>query len=458
MAPEPVSHRSAPRGRAIITYSRSWQALAAIRSLGHRDVEVVAGDEYAVTPGALSRYTVERFEYPSSVTEPEAFLDALEDVVKSHVPAGGAPYVLMPIHQETSVIAKHRERFEPHILMALAKPEQFEQVEHKARLVHYAREHGIRIPPTWLPQTRRIHADELPAELSYPLFVKVARAASGVGVEKVEDAAQLERAYAEIVDRYDLRGEDLPLIQNAVSGSDYCVTTLFDQGRMQTCLIYRNVMTFPRGHGPGAVRETVSAKKLERLADELLSGIGWHGIAQVDFRWSGRDEDEAYLLEVNPRFFGGLFQAIESGVDYPWLLYQLAVEGHVEPPQDIVIGTRTETPVLSMLATISEIAESDTHTEQLETAWEDAKDAYERGEVWHAVRSVLEGLRDSLDFEGRMEITRELLEENAENVSNLLDADDPMPVLGLVYPLAMFLRHGKVTPELMMSTEGSKRH
>ena len=30
-------------GRAIVTFSRGWQTLVAIRSLGRRDVEVIAG-------------------------------------------------------------------------------------------------------------------------------------------------------------------------------------------------------------------------------------------------------------------------------------------------------------------------------------------------------------------------------------------------------------------------------
>ena len=50
-------------GKAIITYSRGWQSLAATRSLGKRGVDVVTGDEYRLTPASFSKYSVDTFRY-----------------------------------------------------------------------------------------------------------------------------------------------------------------------------------------------------------------------------------------------------------------------------------------------------------------------------------------------------------------------------------------------------------
>ena len=100
-------------GRAIITFSRGWQTLVATRSLGRRGVEVITGDEYAMTAASFSRYSIAEFRYPNPTKEPEAFLDVLEKAVLEHKPEDEAtPYVLMPIHKETYLIARHRERFE----------------------------------------------------------------------------------------------------------------------------------------------------------------------------------------------------------------------------------------------------------------------------------------------------------------------------------------------------------
>lgn len=447
---EPHAQRGSPLGRAIVTYSRSWHSLAVIRSLGRRGVEVVAGDEYPATPGALSRYAIESFRYPSPGKDPEGFLDALDAIVERMKPGDpSVPYVLLPVHYETFLVARERARFEDRIRVPLADFGAFEIVRHKARLARYADEHGLSVPKSWFPRSSEEVA-RIAHEVPLPAFVKVPTGASGIGVEEVATEDELVETWCRLAEG---RADDLlPFVQEAAPGDDYCVTTLFDRGRLVTAMTYKNVLTFPRGSGPGVVRETVRAAPLEDTAERLLGGLGWHGIAQVDFRWDG-SERRGEILEVNPRFFGGLFQAIESGVDYPWLLYRLAVEGHVEAPEHVEIGTRTETPVVGWLATIREIAEREAHLEKLGEAWRDAKTELQRGSTWSAVRTLLSGLRESAAVDGRAESVRQLLDENAQNVGVLLASDDPLPVLGFAYYLAVFLRHGKISHEVVSDAE-----
>ena len=38
--------------------------------------------------------------------------------------------------------------------------------------------------------------------------------------------------------------------------------------------------------------------------------------------------NEPKLIEVNPRFWGSLALAIYAGIDFPYLLYKLAMEGY----------------------------------------------------------------------------------------------------------------------------------
>ena len=64
---------------------------------------------------------------------------------------------------------------------------------------------------------------------------------------------------------------------------------------------------------------------VERSA-RLLSALGWVGFAMVEWKTDPRDGG-ARLLEVNPRFVGSLELAVRSGVDFPSLLYEVAVTG-----------------------------------------------------------------------------------------------------------------------------------
>jgi len=47
-----------------------------------------------------------------------------------------------------------------------------------------------------------------------------------------------------------------------------------------------------------------------------------------------------YLIEVNGRFWGSLQLAIDAGVDFPWLLYRVALGEPAEAVEDYAIGVR----------------------------------------------------------------------------------------------------------------------
>jgi len=74
-------------------------------------------------------------------------------------------------------------------------------------------------------------------------------------------------------------------------------------------------------------------------ARRLLDAVNWHGVAMVEFRHD-RDNDVPYLMEVNTRFWGSLQLAIDAGVDFPWLLYQIACDAPVDAMQDYRPGVR----------------------------------------------------------------------------------------------------------------------
>ena len=441
-------------GRAIITFARGWQTLVATRSLGRRGVEVITGDEYAMTAASFSRYSVAEFRYPNPTQEPQAFLDTLEKVVLEHKPQDEAtPYVLMPIHKETYLIARHRERFEPHIRVPIPRIEHIKQVHNKGTLAAYAMQRGLPTPMTWIPDNMA-HFQSLAPRVQLPAFVKLRAAASGVGIRKVKTLDELTSTYAEFVERFALKEKDYPIIQQAVPGDDYCVTTLFDHGKMVASMTYRGLRAFPAERGATVMRETVEAPEMEKVAAELMGSLGWHGIAQLDFRWEGTPEARPHLIEVNPRFFGGLIQSVESGWDYPWLLFQLAAKGHIEPVTETRTDIRTETPILAFLATLQEIADDENRMARLKTSWEQTKTEFRTGSKRQGLRNLYHGVKDYIDAKARFRKARQLLDEHKDNIYDVLSRDDPWAALGVLYPLAVFLRHGKVNLELITGEGG----
>ena len=103
-------------GRVIVTHSRGWHALAMVRSLGRQGVDVFCGEEARFAPCFFSKYCQASFQHPSVGGDPEAFVDFMVDKVKELKPEDpNEPFVLMPVHKETWLIAEHRERLSPRL-------------------------------------------------------------------------------------------------------------------------------------------------------------------------------------------------------------------------------------------------------------------------------------------------------------------------------------------------------
>lgn len=434
--------------RAIVTFSRGWQALAITRSLGQRGVDVYCGEEAPFAPCFFSKYCKGSFRYPSFADDPQAFVDFMVDKVAELKPEDpDEPYVLMPVHRETWLVAEHRERFESNIRVPLTSHDNMARTHDKGKLANLAEFLDIRTPPT--RQFQRIDdVYRAVPDLAFPVFLKVREGASGVGVKRCDTPEALTASFRQFVEGYGLEPDAFPLVQQAVPGEDHCVTVLFDRGRCVACMTYRNVRQFPRETGASALRETVSLPEAEQAAVKLLSHLEWHGIAEVDFRVA--PDGTCYLIEVNPRFFGGLSQAVASNVDYPWLLYRIACGEDVEPPE-VDETARTEVPLLGLLATLDEIARDDAVLGRLKSV-RDELSALGRSDV----RDLrLRPLWEALKAAGRpgdvRELVRSKLEEHQGAVNDVMQGGDPLPALGVLYPLALMLRHGKLSMGLLTS-------
>jgi hypothetical protein len=357
----------------------------------------------------------------------------------------------MPFHKETYLIARNRARFEPLIKFAIPTIEQILQVDDKGTLARMCQERKLPIPETVVADS----ADEFrqqAATFPYPAFVKVRRSAAAVGVKQVHNAAEAVEAAEGFASRFHLPATEYPLLQAGVPGDDYCTTFLFDHGQSRATMTYHNLRTYPVKSGTGVLRETVDAPAMERTGAALLGSLGWHGVAEVDFRWQGGDA-EPLLIEVNPRFWGGLPQSVASGWDYPWLLYRLAVDGTVPAVDPHSSDVKTETPVMAVLATIEEIVSDNNRFDAMRGAYDEWRRTSGETHRLHSLRELFTRMTHAVDAKQRWERARTLIDDHKNTVSDVWSWHDPLAALGVLYPLAVFMKNGKISTELLVSEE-----
>ena len=433
------------RGRVIVTYGRSLMALTIAQSLGSRGVEVIGCDDVGLTALSFSRYAKKHFVHASATTDPERFIDDLEAAIIRHKPPDDRPYVLMPCFQETRLIARHAERLSRHIKVAAPAIEAIRAVDPKDSLMRTGSRLNLRMPSTCTSE--ELASGALPTPTVFPVIAKPPRGVGGRGVRRINDPDELATALT----GWARDGQSM-LVQDFAPGEDYCLTALFDRGVLKASAAYHNLSQFPRGAGAGVLRETVDDTPFLETAQALFGALGWTGVVEVDFRW---DRSAApYLIEVNPRFWAGLFHSVESGVDFPWMLYELAVTGAVATPASPRLGQRTKVGGLYLLAAIQDVAESDEGFAAAKTAWAAAAQKFQSGQLLAAAKELARAVTEGPDMARAAGRLRAAL-RSAHNAPNeLFRSDDPLVSLGALFILASLLRHGRLPPEIKYDPTG----
>ena len=434
-------------GRVILTYGRSLMALVIARSLAERGVEVIGCDDVGLTVLSFSNSVRETFTVASWERDPERFLEDLESAALEYAPSDDRPYVLMPVFRDMEFIAKHRARFEPLIRVAAPDFASIEQVTPKHHLFALARKQGLCAPETRHPHSLE-ELEALAADLPYPVIMKPVDGAGGRGVAKIHNAEEaLKHGRA-------LGFKPGPLVQDTVPGEDYCVPILARDGAITALMAYRNVKTFPRDAGAGAVRETVDVEPFRAEAEKLAAATNWSGVAQLDFRWSGEPQDKPQLIEVNARFWAGIFHSVESGVDFPWLLYRQTIGEDVAADlAQAEIGSTTRTSGTWLLAAIQDVADSDPHFIAASDAWRQAKRDLRVGDFVHALGQVGKATKETLTIHSALEEMRHSVRSLKRAPSELSAAEDPLVGLGALFVLSSLARHGKLPPEVTYEAE-----
>jgi hypothetical protein len=79
---------------------------------------------------------------------------------------------------------------------------------------------------------------------------------------------------------------------------------------------------------------------LKDAAVRLLAPLGWHGVAMLEYKQDCRTGD-LFLMEVNGRFWGSLQLAVDAGVDFPYLTFQLALGQRPDVPASYKLGVKS---------------------------------------------------------------------------------------------------------------------
>ena len=315
----------------LIDKADSGVALTIARSLGKKGVDVTAAASKKRALAFYSKYCKNKVVYPPPESGAGRFVQKMLEIVKN-----GNHEVLFTLGSpEMDVISRNRDRFIPYVNIPLVDHETLMKAKDKGQILKIAMENDVPCPKTYFPE-KISDVENIKDRLEYPVVIKPRRGRGAKGVTYINSPKELVPKFKEVVTKY---GKSI--IQEYIPhGGAYGFEALFNKdSKLRAFFVHRRIREYPVTGGPSTLRESVYDPEAVKYGTKLLKALNWYGVAMVEFRKDPRD-GKLKLMEINPRFWGSLALSVAAGVDFPYLLYKMAVDGDVKPVFDYKIGVK----------------------------------------------------------------------------------------------------------------------
>jgi carbamoylphosphate synthase large subunit len=317
--------------RVPVLVTNGWVRTAynVVESLGRRGIPVHVVDRSPRSMCRRSRWTRSFHLVPSFLEEPRAYAKAVGDVARKV----GAR-VLIPVLEDGIVLAAHEEQLPQGLAFVHADVEAMRLANDKWEVTKLCERLDVPRAASFVPGSM----DELRAKargLEYPAVVKTRLGNAGKGVVFAADADDLVARFEETVRRFAIPPEKWPMVQEFLGSDVSGICMIYDRGRMvaASAELYLRCKEGNR-FSTSVFRKSVMDPEGIAHCRKVADALDWHGVLHFDLIRDPRT-GVGKITEINPRFWGGLSVAIAAGMDFPYMLYELALTGKIEhPPAD----------------------------------------------------------------------------------------------------------------------------
>ncbi|QLE40898.1 ATP-grasp domain-containing protein [Nostoc sp. C052] len=306
--------------RVLITYGWCRIAYVAAESLSCAGFEVYVCDSTRWSMTRVSKF-VRGFDLvPDPFKEPQQYVTELSAIVKRR-----QIDVLLPMHEDGLVIQTYRDCLPVNLLIACPVRNDLRRGLDKYEIIQVAESAGVQVPKTAAPSSLA-EVDSLAEQLGFPLIIKTRRGNSGKGVFRVNSVEEANRTYREIMEGFGLLNHQMPILQEYLPGNVYGSCFLAQEGELKACFIERYLRCKEGGFGTSVLREPCDSPLLLEYTQRMAAALNWTGIGHFDFL-ADTQISSAYLIEMNPRFWGALNLAVQNGYDFPRALITMLTTG-----------------------------------------------------------------------------------------------------------------------------------
>ncbi len=323
------------RLKILLTEGSSTSAREALYCLGRKhSIDII--DPSPICQCRFSRLVRRWYRCPSYSKDPLAYLKFLVTLLRRE------KYdVLFPTHEESFLLARVADEFEPLVGLTLPKHEALRRVYDKANYIRLLDEVGLPHPETVIVRTR----SELEQEWDFPRYVKLAHGTAGQAVWRVNDKDEL-REIAEKCERDGVfDSEQEILVQQPVYGVQRDAGGMFQQGRLVAGGSCEGLMIGVAGASMQRI-STANSEMIDhvRRVAEHLKWDGPFGMAAI----YDPDKNQLYYLEAHPRI-GETVNSFLGGVNACDLMVRMSLGEQVESAPNTRADVRTHQTFLILV-------------------------------------------------------------------------------------------------------------
>ncbi|MBN2395309.1 MAG: ATP-grasp domain-containing protein [Candidatus Atribacteria bacterium] len=308
--------------KSVLVIGVSTQiGLTIIRSFGARGIKIYGIGNNKTDVGLYSKYLTKGFVIPFNLNN-DTFINNILKIIQEN----NIHYVYAIAENILVELNKHREKIEQYARLLIQDEKRLNIALNKHKTTEIAKSLGIPVPKSIMIDG--ISKIESCKELQFPVIIKPFSSV----IDNKDDKKRLNFRIKYIASFKKIKeyfndfefNSNFPIVQEYCGGEENGFGIMMHKGEAIACCQYKILRNSPPNGGvPVYVESKPIDPQLKDYSEKLLKKLNWEGVAELDYiKHSG---DNAFkFLEINGRFWGSLPVVVKSGVDFPYLLYQMA--------------------------------------------------------------------------------------------------------------------------------------
>ena len=309
----------------VITDVKWRKSLAAIRAVGKNNNYVVAIGNSIFDMGLWSSYVNKKVITCNIMLNQDRYKKKLIFILEQCYKKYEKRPVLLAMEDKTLELLMQDKEISKRCKCLIPNIESYIIANNKYKALELTSELGIEIPYTKQFGTAEELIQYLKLNLKKEWVVKpqVSKGSFGlIYISKKQDLALIKKywiQYGQLIvqDRLPLEGESI------------CVAMIFSNTSiLSDYFVYKRLRTYPIKGGPSTCRISVQNDELVKKSCKIMEALKWTGVAMIEWKKDIRD-GKYKLIEINPRFWGGLELSVKCGINFPQYYVDLAVDREV---------------------------------------------------------------------------------------------------------------------------------